>query len=232
MREENPPRRFTPLGVIAAILIAVLVISASVTAVLFDRGAYTRLQDRENLPQAVGMSREDVLENYNALIDYNSIFFTGPLEFPTLSMSEPGRVHFEEVKAIFTVFQIALIVSIALTAICCGALLNAIIKKRKGRPRSYSFLALGGALALAIPAAVVCVMGAVGWDRFFVMFHEFFFDNDYWVFDAMTDPVILILPDHFFLDSLVRIVAAIVISAAALIVGSVFLEKTNLRKNI
>ena len=199
----------TPLNIAAAIFIAALVISASVTFTLFDRVAYVRLQEKLGLPYMAGISEDELLANYNALIDYNSVFFAGPLEFPTFTMSDAGRIHFEEVKAIFSVFQIALIVSAALTAFCCFLL----IKKRR-----YRFLALGGIFTLAIPAAVVCVMAAAGWDRFFVMFHELFFNNDFWVFDALTDPVILILPDEFFLNCLIRIVTAIVVSGAILFI--------------
>ena len=202
----------TPLNVVTAIIIAILVISASVTATLFDRSAYNRLQDELGLPEIAGLSEKELLENYNALIDYNSVFFAKPLEFPTLPISESGRIHFEEVKAIFSVFQIALLVSAALAAPCCFYLL----KKRR-----YRFLTLGGILALAIPALVICVIFVAGWDRFFVLFHELFFDNEFWVFDARTDPVILILPDEFFLNCLKRIVAAIVCSAALLIAGSI-----------
>jgi len=205
-----------PLNILAAVFIAVLVISASVTITLFDRGAYERLQSELDLPGIAGISEQELLENYNALIDYNSVFFTGPLAFPSLAMSEAGRVHFEEVKAIFSVFQIAFIVSAVLTCILCVFLL----KKRR-----FRFLALGGILSLAIPAAVVCVMLAVGWDRFFVLFHELFFNNEFWVFDSQTDPVILILPDAFFLNCLVRIIAAIVCSAALLMIGSAILRR-------
>ena len=195
----------------AAVLIAALVISASVTATLFDRGAYNRLQDRLGLPESVGISEVELLDNYNALIDYNSVFYTGLLSFPTFPMSEAGRIHFEEVKVIFSFFQITLIVSAALTALCCFLL----IKKR-----CHRFLASGGILSLVIPAVVVSIMAAFGWDRFFIMFHEVFFNNDFWVFDARTDPVILILPDAFFLNCLLRIVIGIAITAILLIWGS------------
>ena len=208
----------TPLNIIAAIFIAALVISASVTITLFDRGAYERLQHKLGLSELTGINEEELLENYNALIDYNSVFFTGPLEFPTFTMSESGRIHFEEVKTIFSAFQIAMFVSAAFAALFSVLL----IKKRRRR-----FLALGGILTLAIPAAVVAVMAAVGWDRFFVLFHEVFFDNDFWVFDEFTDPVILILPDAFFYNCLIRIVSMIVITSVALI----FVIKLNIRKN-
>ena len=197
------------ISVAAAVFVAALVISASVTATLFDRAAYGRLQDKLDLPESIGIGEAELLENYNALIDYNSVFFRGPLSFPTFPMSEAGRIHFEEVKVIFSFFQVILIVSAALLALCGFFLI---------RRKRFGFLAFGGILSLVIPAIVVLVMAIAGWDRFFVIFHEAFFSNDFWVFDARTDPVILILPDAFFLDCLVRIVIGIVISSVLLII--------------
>ena len=216
VRVDKKEKWFSPMNIFVAILIAILIISASVTVALFDRGSYERLQAGLGLSEAAGMPETELMENYNALIDYNSVFFTGPLEFPTLPMSEAGRVHFAEVKAIFSALQIMLIVSAVLTAVF-GVLL---LKKRRLR-----FIAFGGILTLAIPAFIVCVMAATGWDRFFVLFHQVFFNNDFWVFDSVTDPVILILPDAFFLDCLIRIVAGIVIPAVILIVVPILLRR-------
>jgi len=213
----------TPLNIIAAVFIAVLVISAAVTFTLFDRGAYARMQAKLDLPAAAGVSEQELLANYNALIDYNSVFFTGPLEFPTFAMSDAGRIHFEEVKAIFSSIQIALIISAVLTAFFCFFLL---------KRRRYKFLPLGGIFTFAIPAVVVAVMAAVGWDRFFVLFHELFFNNDFWVFDAQTDPVILILPDAFFLNCLLRIIIAIVVSALLLIFGPILYRRFCVRTSV
>jgi len=212
------------LNLITALLIAILVISASVTFTLFDKGAYERMVARENLPQSAGMSEAEILANYRALIDYNSIFFTGPLLFPTLPMSDAGRTHFEEVKTIFSVFQIALLVSAALTALIFIAVM---LRKRQFR-FSYiaSFIKLGGIAALVIPAAVVSIVAIVGWDRFFALFHQLFFNNEFWVFDYRTDPVILILPDAWFLNCLVRIVLGVVISSVILIVAGRKIAKT------
>jgi integral membrane protein (TIGR01906 family) len=40
---------------------------------------------------------------------------------------------------------------------------------------------------------------AVGFDRFFVTFHEIFFSNDDWLFNPATDPIINVLPETFFM---------------------------------
>ena len=209
-------RMISPLNILAAVIIAALVISASVTITLFDRSAYARMQANTGLPELTGFSEEEIVANYNALIDYNSVFFTGPLVFPDFEMSESGRIHFEEVKAIFSAIQIIFMVSAALAALLAATLL---------RKRRVRFLALGGILSLVIPAAVAIAMVFTGWDRFFVIFHQIFFHNEFWVFDYTTDPVILILPDAWFLSCLVRIIAGIVISAAVLIVLSKTFEK-------
>ena len=209
-------RMISPLNILAAVIIAALVISASVTITLFDRSAYARMQANTGLPELTGFSEEEIVANYNALIDYNSVFFTGPLVFPDFEMSESGRTHFEEVKAIFSAIQIIFMVSAALAALLAVTLL---------RKRRVRFLALGGILSLVIPAAVAIAMVFTGWDRFFVIFHQIFFHNEFWVFDYTTDPVILILPDAWFLSCLIRIIAGIVISAALLIVLSKTFEK-------
>ena len=44
-----------------------------------------------------------------------------------------------------------------------------------------------------------------------MVFHRIFFRNDYWLFDSRTDPVILILPDAYFLHCALLILLLIVL---------------------
>jgi integral membrane protein (TIGR01906 family) len=39
----------------------------------------------------------------------------------------------------------------------------------------------------------------VGFDTFFIKFHELFFSNDDWLFNPATDPIINVLPEQFFM---------------------------------
>ena len=143
------------------------------------------------------------LANYNVLIDYNSIFGTKVLNFPTLAMSESGRIHFEEVKNVFGVFEITLIISGILSL---AGIIYRHFKKNPG------YLLLSGILTIAIPAALGALI-ALNWETVFVLFHKIVFHNNYWIFDAATDPVITILPDTFFMHCALMILALVVLGS-------------------
>mgnify|MGYP003420509014 CR=1 FL=1 len=66
-----------------------------------------------------------------------------------------------------------------------------------------------GVRTVLIPAVLGLLM-ALNWDKAFVVFHKIAFDNDYWIFDAATDPVITILPDTFFLHCAAMILGLVV----------------------
>lgn len=202
----------TVLMSVAAVL---LIISIAVTLTLQIRGIYYFDIDYLDIPAMSGFSREMIKENYNVLIDYNSVFFRGRLVFPSLPMSETGEIHFEEVKNIFSAIQImGLILAVPVIA-------AAIWKIKK---KQYFFLKLSAIFAVILPAAIGLFV-AINWDAFFVMFHKLFFNNDYWVFDYSTDPVILILPDQFFMHCAVIILLIIVLFAVLLLTAHRILTK-------
>lgn len=156
-----------------------------------------------NLPENTGYSEEEIRENYDTLIDYNSVFYREELEFPTLTMSEEGRIHFVEVKRIFVFIQ-----AVLLPLSLLGSILG-ILSLKKQKP---AYLRLTSVLTLALPVILGALI-AMNWDQFFVLFHKLFFNNDYWIFDADTDPIILLLPDGFFMHCALMILALIVIAS-------------------
>ncbi|MDR1797478.1 MAG: TIGR01906 family membrane protein [Clostridiales Family XIII bacterium] len=197
-------RWFTPGSVLCAIFAAALILGLAVTVTVHFRPLYYHDMEAMSIAASAGMTEADVRANYDALIDYNRPFQQGDLVFPSLPMSESGRIHFEEVKQIFDVFFALLIIGAAGLVLLGGRLLRA------GRRK---FLALGAVLAVAVPGAVGVLLAVAGWDRAFTVLHGVFFDNDFWVFDSLADPVILILPDGFFFHCLVMIIALIVLLA-------------------
>lgn len=193
--QSKKEKTITFSNVLLAVVITLCIICFAVTLVLNFRPLYYFDIDYLNIPQSAGLSVAEIKANYDALISYNSVFYNGMLEFPTLAMSETGRIHFEEVKQIFVGIQILLGVTLVLSM--GGGLY-------KHRKQEMGYLKLSAIFTLGLPA-VLGALVALNWEKVFVTFHEIFFNNDYWVFSAKTDPVITILPDAFFMHCAIAI---------------------------
>lgn len=193
-----------------AIVILAAMISLSVVFVLNFRPLYDMDMRLLDIPGTSGYPAEEIKANYDALIDYNSMFYTGTLEFPTLPQSEEAAMHFAEVKNIFVVFQVS---AIATTILSVASLLY---YRRKHPRRSLRY---AGYMGLALP--VVLGIGiALNWNRMFVLFHQVLFRNDYWLFDPATDPIILMLPDAYFMHCAIAILGLVMLgSVLCLLVG-------------
>lgn len=146
-----------------------------------------------------GMDVATIKANYDTLIRYNQFWFHGALSFPTLIMSETGRIHFQEVKQIFVVIQYLCMITFA------ASLVGVIKMRRRGQ---HLYLKIAGLLSLVIPVALG-IFALLYWDKFFEIFHRILFRNNYWLFDSKADPVILILPDAYFMHCAVGILLLI-----------------------
>ena len=187
----------------AALVLTLTIISLAVVAVLAFRPLYYLDIGILGISEDTGYSVEEIRENYDALIDYNLAFGDAELEFPSLAMSEEGRIHFEEVKDIFDIFKYMA---------AAGVVLSAAFILILGKRREYLYLKLTSVLTVVLPVALG-VMVAANWDWFFVAFHKLVFNNDYWLFDPVTDPVINILPDEFFLHCAVLILVLVILGS-------------------
>ena len=179
-------------------------ISAAVILTLVCKSLYKSDMKSLHLAEETGYSKEEILANYEELIAYNLSPFHKELKFPTFPMSEEARIHFKEVKVIFQGFLYLLAVTLCLLAgifICCH------------KKKDWLFLKYTGICSIVIPG--VCgILIAMNWEKVFVTFHELVFRNDYWLFDPATDPVILVLPDAYFMHCAVMIIGIVLTGAA------------------
>ena len=185
---------------VLALIWTLFIISFAVTFTLNFRPLYYFDISYLELHEATGLSDEVIRENYDVLIDYNNFWGPDTLEFPTFGMSESGEIHFQEVKAIFVTIEYMLIVTLVL------GIAGSIWCRKRGERKYLKYCSI---LTVALPALVGLLI-AVNWDNAFVLFHKIFFRNDYWLFSVSEDPVILILPDTFFLHCAVMILLLIV----------------------
>lgn len=186
----NKKTKAINLGV--ACLAMIVIICISVTITVLARPLYYFDIEYLEIPWRSGISAEACRLNYDTLIDYNLLGGDEELVFPTLKMSETGRIHFEEVKEIFINMQL---VSIAGIVALIGFTLY--IKKKGPQNSILLWMRYTFPVTMIVALAVGLAM-AIDWQWAFTTMHEIFFDNDYWIFNAYTDPVIKILPEEFF----------------------------------
>ena len=206
---------------VTAIVLMLFIISAAVTITLNFRPLFYFDIDYLDIEAQSGFSKKDIRKNYDALIDYNSMLNHDTLEFPTLPMSEGGRIHFEEVKQIFVAIEYIFIAS----GIIGLALLLLLICKFK----EFLFLKLAAILTIAIPA-VLAILLSINWEAAFVTFHHIFFNNDYWLFYPNKDPVILMLPDEFFFHCAAMILILVILGSFISFMIYRILRKKNLKR--
>ncbi|MGQ7366819.1 TIGR01906 family membrane protein [Streptococcus suis] len=143
------------------------------------------------LEKVVYMKAADISYNFNILMTYLTNPFASVLDMPNFSSSEDGLKHFVDVKGLFHLAQLIFLISLPAVFYFWKEVVQ------KGYGKLYRTVFMWTALA---PLLIALVGLLIGFDSFFVLFHHLLFPGDStWLFDPLTDPVIYILPQEFFL---------------------------------
>ncbi|MGN0714561.1 MAG: TIGR01906 family membrane protein [Anaerovoracaceae bacterium] len=199
--------RFFAKHIIPALFCVLVLLCLSISLTVLFRPLYYWDMDHLSIPERSGIPETVCRENYDVLIDYNLLGGPSVLEFPDFSMSESGRIHFEEVKRIFIGCQV-------IGAVGLVWLVGRILLQLRRRDRDFTWMRWTGRAALVL-VALVGGLVAVNWDLAFVLMHKILFRNDFWIFDAHTDPIIKILPDTFFMHCGILIMVLLVVFVTA-----------------
>lgn len=198
-------------SVLASAAVAVAILGTSVTAVLAARFSYPWFSAGRN--NSYQLTVAEMQANYDRIIEYSLFPWVRELHLETLPMSDTGAQHFAEAKDIFQLFVQGGLIALVLVVILGSWLWR--------RHQSTGFLTAGAIIALATPL-VLAIPLALDFDRAFVVFHEIAFDNDLWIFDPRTDPIIDYLPEALFMrNAFAILVAMIMLSVATTLLGLV-----------
>lgn len=188
------------------ILFLIFFISLGLTVAIYFRPFY--YVGMEHISEETGYSVDVIKENYDALIDWCNPFYDKPLDFPTLPESASGISHFEEVKVIFNLFFVFLFI----TPLFLSSLIFMQYKRK-----STSWLLSSPIIVCVVPLLIGAAC-AIDFNRIFVLFHEIVFNNDDWLFSPYEDPIILFLPERFFLQCALIIIATVLLGCAVLFI--------------
>lgn len=210
-----------PLAVLMSIAIALALLTGAIAAPILCRPFYYAHIGPLKLVERTGYTQEEIKTAFDEMLDY----CLGGEEFSTgvLKWSESGKSHFTDVRFLFQLDLNVLACSLGLLAAL--ALLS-----WRGRQRPALLLGRGPAFwagtGLGAVFLVVAALAAMDFDRAFVVFHALFFPGkDNWLFDPNEDQIINILPQEFFRNCAVLILAILILGCIALIVFDLVRKK-------
>ena len=199
------------LGIAAGVLTVVLLTALAVGILLSGDRFYVFEINNLAIEQSSGLEKDVILDNYNAVTEFLSPFNKQAFSMPDLPASTEGVGHFEDVKAILLGLYIAGLISLTL-------IVPLFILFRKSFGKKTLMVTAGSVMALPLTGLAAI---AVDFDWFFTLFHKIFFSNDNWIFDAVTDPVINILPEIYFIHCALIIAAFWVLGSAAFFLAGI-----------
>ncbi|MBQ3492458.1 MAG: TIGR01906 family membrane protein [Oscillospiraceae bacterium] len=199
------------LTALQAILIAVVILSGAIAAPVLCRPFYYLHIRPLDLPEVVGLTAEQIKTAYNEMMDF-CIGISDDFSVGALAWSEEGKAHFADVRKLFVLDLWALIASaVLLTAVTILRRKNKVLLK--GHAPGF-----WGSVGLGVCFALVGGLATLDFNKAFEIFHKLFFPGkDNWLFDPRQDPIILALPEAFFRNCAILILALILIPCGILV---------------
>ena len=218
--------RDVSLSAIFVIAVVILTITFSIGLPIYFRPFYyahvPSIQEEFKEELDVTLERDYIIDAYDEVLDFltknGREFGTGELPY-----SEEGKGHFEDCKVLFDLNKYAFMISMAIVVVL--TLLNCfgVIKLLRPRGFSLTFIAGVGTLSLFLVLALVV---SVDFDTAFTVFHKIFFPGkDNWMFDPNKDPIIMFMPQRFFMNCAILICSSIMTISASHIVFNVVRRK-------
>ncbi len=196
------------LSVLMSIAAALALLTGSVALPILVRPFYYAQIEPLELEQSSGLSREEIVRAYDEVLDFcigaKSDFSAGVLPF-----SQSGAEHFADCRVLFILDLAVFVGSAALIVVLCLAGRKLPLYRFHGRGAPF-----WGAAGLCCMLTAVGILAALDFDRAFTVFHSIFFPGkDNWLFDPVTDPIITLMPEAFFRNCAILILASVIVSS-------------------
>lgn len=145
-----------------------------------------------NIEVISGVQKDLLIQDYKKVISYVTNPFVKELKFDNFVMSSTGEFHFWEVKNIVFIIEV-----IFLILLIAGIILFLLNRKNKFifPIKSLNYLFFFTVIIVFIILIFICFDFTFVFDKF----HKILFNNDYWIFNPVTDSIIKALPEEFFM---------------------------------
>lgn len=194
------------MSAIAGIFIILAIVLGAVNLMCFDRGFYQAEYQKLGTAAFIGMSQEDLDRATEVLLDYlqdkrDDLDMSAQVDGQARQVFNQREIdHMADVKSLYQgAMNVGTVVAIV------GALtLAAMFLCRQKKPMLKGYLWGNGVFILLF--GILAIYAAVDFNTFWVSFHHIFFTNDLWILNPATDILIMMVPEQFFFDLVMRIV--------------------------
>ncbi len=212
MIQNTAKNKIYTIVLIAALMLFTL--SFAIAVPLLCRPFYYVQINALDLPEQTGFTEQEIRDAFDEMMDFcmeGKPFGTGVMKW-----SESGRDHFADCAVLFRLDIVLLGVSLAVLAIC-------FILSRFSF-HAVRFLRFGASfwagIILAVGFVAVTLFAVSDFDRAFVIFHHLFFPGkENWIFDPAQDEIIKVLPEIFFANCAILIVAILFAICAVMMIA-------------
>ncbi len=187
--------------IILIITLPLVLLFSSLQALVFQPAYFQWQFARYNIEEATGMEKENLHDTMSEVMAYlqgkrDDLVITSRVRGVEREIfGEREKDHMVDVQNLFLagfrMRNISLLLLLGSLYVLC----------RKGsRALTARALVWASWLPLSLGLALGLVV-SLDFSRYFVIFHEIFFDNDLWLLNPNTDILIQMLPEGFFMDT-------------------------------
>jgi integral membrane protein (TIGR01906 family) len=220
----RPKALFIASGIISGLCLITLLFYFAVVVPSFGMWFYNWQYDANDTYTVVNMQPEDLHQVTRHMIRYMQGHYdrdTG-LQIMTVVGGQP-RYFFSDIEIrhmvdVYDLFAIGFVIrNVAVMLLILTIAIFLIFGRDRLRHLFFGWqlAAVAAFAALAIMAITI----AINWHHAFVVFHEIFFDNDYWILDTRVDLLINIVPYDFFI-TLSAVIGGFFAAGLAVIFGA------------
>ena len=185
-----------------SILLCISIISGAILIIFNSKFLYPLSLKILNISLPENINHNIAINNYNYIIDFITNSHYEVFDLPNFQSSENGIIHFIEVKIVY--WKILYIFTISLVS-------TTVIIYFKNIKHNYTFLKTSSNILIFV-VLLITTPAMFKFDFAFDLMHLIIFNNDYWLLDSQTDPIINIFPQNLFLIFFIVILGIIILN--------------------
>ena len=205
-------------------MLILLLLFTNVQQITFNRDYYDNQYEKYQIPQSIGISKPDLMIATDNLLNYmdgnrEDIDFQMTIKGVQQEFfSERDKLHMIDVKDLFVQGKLIRNIAFAYSVVFAFAFFLISKNKRKEFSKLLIYTFIGG----LIPILLLGILMSIDFYKYFTIFHEIFFDNDWWQLEPAKDRLINMYPEAFFSDIAFKIVFYYIAELVLLLVVGIF----------